>query len=210
MAATGGGAFEYLAKPFEMAHMVDIIRRAEKDLISDDDEIEPDGRPPETEMIGSSPRMMEIYKTISRVAPTDATVLIEGETGTGKELIARMIHVNSARASASLRAGRLRFARAIPARERTLRHAEGSLHRRRRDRIGVFEAANGGTVFLDEIGDIDLDFQLKLLRFLQERRSARSARAAAQGGRARHRRHQQRCAEAGRRGQVPRGPLVPA
>src|SRR5579871_764871 len=99
MAATQGGAFEYLAKPFEMAHMIDTIRRAEKSLIGggEDDEAAAIDDLTETEMIGSSPRMVEIYKTISKVAPTDATVLIEGETGTGKDLIARMIHRNSRR-----------------------------------------------------------------------------------------------------------------
>src|SRR5947209_18427269 len=81
MAATEGGAFEYLAKPFEMAQMIDTIKRAEKTLNAEapDDEAESIDDLPETEMIGSSPRMIEIYKTLSRVAPTDATVLIEGE-----------------------------------------------------------------------------------------------------------------------------------
>ena len=120
-------------------------------------------------MIGSSPGMVEIYKTASRVAPTDATVLIEGETGTGKELVARMIHRFSPRASqpfvpvdcASIAPSLL---------ESELFGAlKGSFTGADRDRIGVFEAANHGTVFLDEIGVIDLNFQLRLLRFLQER-----------------------------------------
>ncbi len=131
MAATEGGAFEYLAKPFEMAHMVDTIRRAEKSLgEQDEDEAASIDDLPDTEMIGSSPRMIEIYKTLSKVAPTDATVLIEGETGTGKELIARMIHANSKRAHAAICAGGLRRHRAIAARERIVRNAQGRLYRR--------------------------------------------------------------------------------
>src|SRR5215475_1390732 len=75
MAATQGGAFEYLAKPFEMAQMVETIKRAEQSFQPpEDEEVDPIDDLPETEMIGSSPRMIEIYKTISRVAPTDATV----------------------------------------------------------------------------------------------------------------------------------------
>ncbi len=170
MAATEGGAFEYLAKPFEMTEMVATIKRAEQSLNpADDDEVGSIDDLPETEMIGSSPKMVEIYKTISRVAPTDATVLIEGETGTGKELIARMLHRNSRRSQQPF----------VPvdcgAIAPSLLEAElfgtlkGAYTGADRDRAGVFEAANGGTVFLDEIGDIEHGFQLKLLRFLQER-----------------------------------------
>jgi DNA-binding NtrC family response regulator len=170
MAATEGGAFEYLAKPFEMAHMIDTIKRAEKSLLGEEgDETAAIDDLPETEMIGSSPRMIDIYKTVSKVAPTDATVLIEGETGTGKELIARMIHRNSRRASqpfAPVDCGAIAPSLLESELFGTLKGAYTGADR---DRMGVFEAAAGGTVFLDEIGDIDLGFQLKLLRFLQER-----------------------------------------
>jgi len=170
MAATEGGAFEYLAKPFEMAHMVDTIRRAEKSLgVQDEDEAASIDDLPDTEMIGSSPRMIEIYKTLSKVAPTDATVLIEGETGTGKELIARMIHANSKRAQhpfVPVDCGAIAPSLLESELFGTLKGAYTGADR---DRMGVFEAGNNGTVFLDEIGDIDLGFQLKLLRFLQER-----------------------------------------
>jgi DNA-binding NtrC family response regulator len=170
MAATEGGAFEYLAKPFEMAQMVDTIRRAEKSLAGpEEDEAEAIDDLPDTEMIGSSARMVEIYKTISRVAPTDATVLIEGETGTGKELIAQMIHRNSRRAQQAfvpVDCGSIAPSLLESELFGTLRGAYTGADR---DRMGVFEAAHNGTVFLDEIGDIELGFQLKLLRFLQER-----------------------------------------
>lgn len=168
MAATQGGAYDYLAKPFEFDDLLKILRRAEGAAAVDDEELEPE-EPLPTEMIGSSPKMVEIYKTISRVAPTEALVLIEGETGTGKELIAHMIHANSPRAGmpfipvdcASLAPSLI---------ESELFGAmRGAYTGADRDRTGVFEAANGGTVFLDEIGEIDLNFQLKLLRFLQEK-----------------------------------------
>ncbi len=171
MAATRGGAFEYLAKPFELDELLHSIQKAETEILgaaftdrnTDIDDL------PETEMIGSSTRMIEIYKTLSQVAPTDATVLITGETGTGKELIARLIHNNSKRLIGPF----------VPvdcgAIAPSLLEAElfgalkGSYTGADRDRTGVFESAHRGTVFLDEIGEIDGGFQLKLLRFLQER-----------------------------------------
>jgi DNA-binding NtrC family response regulator len=170
MAATEGGAFEYLAKPFEMAQMVDTIRRAEKSLgVQDEDEAASIDDLPDTEMIGSSPRMIEIYKTLSKVAPTDATVLIEGETGTGKELIARMIHANSKRATQPFVPVDCGAIAPSLLESELFGTLKGAYTGADRDRMGVFEAGNNGTVFLDEIGDIDLGFQLKLLRFLQER-----------------------------------------
>ncbi len=170
MAATEGGAFEYLAKPFEMAQMVDTIRRAEKSLgAQENDEAASIDDLPDTEMIGSSPRMIEIYKTLSKVAPTDATVLIEGETGTGKELIARMIHANSKRAQQPFVPVDCGAIAPSLLESELFGTLKGAYTGADRDRMGVFEAAHNGTVFLDEIGDIDLGFQLKLLRFLQER-----------------------------------------
>jgi DNA-binding NtrC family response regulator len=170
MRATQEGAFDYIAKPFELDRLLETIKRAESrnTQVEDDEEIEVEDLP-ETEMIASSPKMVEIYKTISQVAPKDTTVLIEGETGTGKELIARMIHRYSTRAEQPF----------IPvdcgAIAPTLIESElfgavrGAFTGSDRDRIGVFEAAHRGTVFLDEIGEVDQSFQLKLLRFLQER-----------------------------------------
>jgi len=154
-----------------MDDLLDIVRRAApnpEDAEPEDDEFESE-EPLNTGMIGSSPSMIEIYKTISRVAPTDALVLIEGETGTGKELIAQEIHKNSPR-----------FARPfVPVDCASLAPSlieselfgamKGAYTGSHQDRVGVFEAASGGTVFLDEVGEVDLNFQLKLLRFLQEK-----------------------------------------
>jgi len=168
MAATRNGAFDYLAKPFELDTLLQTVKRAIESRESDDEEVEPEELP-ETEMIGSSAAMVDLYKTVSRVAPTDATIVILGETGTGKELIARMIHRFSSR---SIHPFVPVDCGAIPA---ALLESElfgamrGAFTGAERDRIGVFEAATRGTVFLDEIGDIDGAFQIKLLRFLQER-----------------------------------------
>jgi DNA-binding NtrC family response regulator len=168
MAATRGGAFDYIAKPFELDRILETVKRAEAARGEQEGEVEPEELP-ETEMIGSSPAMIEIYKTACRVATTDATVLVEGETGTGKELVARMIHRFSPRAAMPF----------IPVDcgsiAPTLLESElfgvlkGAYTGADRDRAGLFEAAHRGTIFLDEIGDIELNFQLKLLRFLQER-----------------------------------------
>lgn len=169
MAATRGGAFDYLAKPFELDELLSVLKRAEGAARDDqDEEIEPE-EPLATEMIGSSAPMVEIYKTISRVAPTDALVLIEGETGTGKELIAHMIHANSPRATAPFLPVDCASLAPSLIESELFGAIRGAYTGADRDRIGVFESANGGTVFLDEIGEIDLNFQQKLLRFLQEK-----------------------------------------
>jgi DNA-binding NtrC family response regulator len=170
MKATRGGAFDYIAKPFELDRMLDTVKRAEAvaSEVDDEKESEIDDLPP-SEMIGSSPRMVEIYKTISLVAPTNATVLIEGETGTGKEMIARMIHNNSTRANQPFVPVDCVSIAPTLIESELFGALKGAYTGADRDRMGVFEAANNGTVFLDEIGDLELGFQLSLLRFLQEK-----------------------------------------
>jgi DNA-binding NtrC family response regulator len=170
MSATQHGAFDYIAKPFELDAMLATIRRAEATLAGGvEEEYEDIDDLPESEMIGSSPKMIEIYKVVSRVAPTDATVLIEGETGTGKELIARMIHRNSARAKETFVPVDCGSIAPSLLESELFGAMKGAYTGSDKDRVGLFEAAHHGTVFLDEIGDIELGFQLKLLRFLQER-----------------------------------------
>jgi len=110
---------------------------------------------------------VEIYKIVARVAPTDATVIIEGETGTGKELVARMIWRNSRRANQTLQIVDCGSITPSLLESELFGAMRGAFTGADRDRVGVFEAANRGTVFLDEIGDIDLNFQLALLRFLE-------------------------------------------
>jgi DNA-binding NtrC family response regulator len=168
MAATRGGAFDYIAKPFDLDVMIDAVERAVAIRDNEEAEAQPDDLP-ETEMIGVSPAMVEIYKTISHVAPTDATVVIEGETGTGKEMVARMIHRFSSRANQPFVAVDCASIAPSLLESELFGSMRGAFTGADRDRAGVFEAANRGTVFLDEIGDIEPSFQVKLLRFLQER-----------------------------------------
>lgn len=169
MEATRGGAFEYLSKPFSIDRLLETVRSAFQ--AAEEQPAAPATLSAEGEglLVGRSPGMVEVYKFISRVTATDVTVLLCGETGTGKELVARLIHQNGPRAQT-------RFVvvdcAALPA---TLLESElfgavrGAYTGADRDRPGLLEAAVGGTVFLDEIGEIEPAFQLRLLRFLQEK-----------------------------------------
>jgi len=170
MQATRDGAFDYIAKPFDLDRLLEIVKRAEASLkpAEEDDESLVEDLP-ETEMIGSSQAMVLLYQLVAKVAPTDATVLIEGETGTGKEMVARMIHSHSPRtAHPYLPVDCAAIAPSLLESE-LFGAMKGAYTGADRDRTGVFEAAHKGTVFLDEIGEIDHGFQLRLLRFLQER-----------------------------------------
>jgi DNA-binding NtrC family response regulator len=168
MEATRQGAFDYLAKPFDLSRLLAVVRRAEQSLAAQPQNRNSEPLPP-TEMVGFSSQMVEIYKTVSRVAPTDAPVLIEGESGTGKELVARLIHKNSKRAAGPfLPVDCGSIAPALMESE-LFGSVRGAFTGAERDRAGLLEAASGGTVFLDEIAEVDGAFQLKLLRFLQEK-----------------------------------------
>ena len=172
MKATQGGMFEYLPKPFELDDLLDVVQRAEAALDghSGDDDREAEVEDlPDSEIVACSAQMVSVYKTIAKVAPTDATVLIQGETGTGKELIARMIHRNSQRAAFPFAAVDCGSIAPSLLESELFGATKGAYTGADRDRVGILEAAHKGTVFLDEIGDIDAGFQLKLLRFLQER-----------------------------------------
>jgi DNA-binding NtrC family response regulator len=168
MAATRNGSFDYLAKPFELDTLLEAVKRAIAARTPDGDAVEPEDLP-ESEMIGSSSGMVEIYKIVAQVAPTDATVVILGETGTGKELVARMIHRNSDRSQYPFVPVDCNAIAPTLVESELFGVMRGAFTGADRDRVGVFEAASRGTVFLDEIGDIDGAFQVKLLRFLQER-----------------------------------------
>jgi len=169
MEATKRGAFDYIAKPFDLDRMLEVIKRAEETIAASDDEETDIDDLPASEMIGSSAPMIEVYKKVSKAAPTDTTVLIEGETGTGKEMVARMIHNLSKRSQQPFVAVDCAAITGSLLESELFGAMRGAYTGADRDRIGAFEAAHNGTVFLDEIGEIDEGFQLRLLRFLQEK-----------------------------------------
>lgn len=166
------GAFDYLTKPVNFAELkIQLERAIENRRRTEELEAYRTQESAElaSEIIGSSPPMQKLYKLIGQVAPTDSTVLICGESGTGKELVAGAIHVHS------LRAGRRLVKVNCASIPETLLEAELFGHERgaftgaSQRRIGKFEFADGGTVFLDEIGELTPSTQAKLLRVLQDR-----------------------------------------
>jgi DNA-binding NtrC family response regulator len=167
--AETGGAFEYLVKPFELRDLLAVVERAATALASTPAEPEAVSGPPFSGIVGTSAAMVEVYKKIARCARSDETVLITGETGSGKELVARAIHRHSARGikpfvavDAVAITGSLWESEVFGA-------VRGAFTGADRDRPGVVEVARGGTVFFDEISEVPLDLQAKLLRFLQEK-----------------------------------------
>ena len=121
------------------------------------------------EIIGRSPSMLSVIETIRRVAPTNATVLIQGEPGTGKELVAQALHFASARRHCPLRSFNIGAIQPTLIESELFGHVKGAFTGADKDRKGHFDAADGGTLFLDEIGDAPLDVQVRLLRALEER-----------------------------------------
>ncbi|MFN3323714.1 MAG: sigma-54-dependent transcriptional regulator [Bryobacteraceae bacterium] len=162
------GAFEYLAKPFGMDELLQVIERAMAAATAEaPEEAEPEE--PFGGMVGFAPPMVEVYKKIARYARSDETVLILGETGTGKELAARAVHDHSARAARPFVAVDSGAVAATLWESEIFGSLRGAFTGADRDRPGVVEAARGGTVFFDEVGEIPLEFQAKLLRLLEQR-----------------------------------------
>jgi len=166
------GAFDYITKPFDLDEVNLLVKKAieVRRLSQEVTALRAEVREKyEGGLVGNTPAMQEIYKTIGRVAESDATVLIHGESGTGKELVARAIHYHSKRAGKPFVAVN---SAAIPSElleSELFGHEKGAFTGAIGRKIGKFEAAAGGTVFLDEIGDMSLPLQGKLLRVLQER-----------------------------------------
>lgn len=168
--ATRWGAFDYVPKPFEVDELLDLTAKALESsrLMSDPVEMG-ESISSRTAIVGNSRVMQSIYKEIGRVAATSVTVLIRGDTGTGKELIARAIYQHSDRANAPFIAINCAAIPEALLESELFGHERGSFTGADARRIGRFEQANGGTIFLDEIGDMNANLQAKLLRVLQEK-----------------------------------------
>ena len=166
VAAFQGGAFEYLAKPFDIDKAVELIRRALEESLR---ETSVESGPAETpEILGQAPAMQEVFRAIGRLSQSNVTVLITGESGSGKELVARALHKHSPRATQPFIA--LNTA-AIPKdllESELFGHERGAFTGAQTSRRGRFEQAEGGTLFLDEIGDMPFDLQTRLLRVLSD------------------------------------------
>ena len=168
------GAYDYISKPPDLNRLLVTIRNAfEKSNLVTETKILKKKVSKKYEMIGESGSIKKIHEMISRVAPTDARVLITGENGTGKELVAHAIHENSQRSSAPLIEVNCA---AIPSElieSELFGHEKGAFTSAIRQKKGNFELADGGTLFLDEIGDMSLSAQAKVLRALQESKITR-------------------------------------
>jgi len=173
LAAVERGAFDYHLKPVNLDDLKVVLRRAAY-LRQLERESEEQARQREdsirfTDILGSTPKMREIFGVIQRVAKTDATVLCEGESGTGKELVARAVHQHSPRKSGPFVAINCGAIPETLLESELFGHERGSFTGAHAQRKGKIEMATGGTLFLDEITEMSLPLQVKLLRFLQQR-----------------------------------------
>ncbi len=168
------GAFDYISKPPDLNRLLNTVRNAldRKELVVENTRLKKKvGK--NYEMVGDSPEITRIKEIIEKVAPTDARVLITGPNGTGKELVAHWIHQKSQRSGGPMIEVNCA---AIPSElieSELFGHVKGAFTSAVKDRAGKFEAANGGTIFLDEIGDMSLSAQAKVLRALQENKISR-------------------------------------
>ncbi|MFK5986294.1 MAG: sigma-54 dependent transcriptional regulator [Pseudomonadota bacterium] len=167
------GADDYIHKPIDLTELDNAVNRALLSHYGTEDDIEIDSQAftesPLNTMVGSSSAMRDIFKTIGRVAQSPATVLITGESGTGKELVARAIHLSSERASGPFIAINCAALVETLLESDMFGHEKGSFTGAVNKQMGKFALANNGTIFLDEVGELSLSMQAKLLRVLQEK-----------------------------------------
>ena len=176
--AVKDGAVEYLGKPLLIDDLLNLVRRLEKRRQGRQgggiaaEEPEPEGFEGTT-IIGRSPKMLDVYRMIARVAPTDATVLLVGPSGSGKERVARAIHAHSQRAAKAFTAINCGALAESVLESELFGHEKGAFTGAEAARRGLFEGSSGGTIFLDEISETTPGLQVKLLRVLQERQIRR-------------------------------------
>ncbi len=166
VSAFQGGAFEYMPKPFDLSKAVELIRRAVEE--SQREEVREELTVDTPEMLGQAPAMQDVFRAIGRLSQSNVTVMITGESGSGKELVARALHKHSPRANGPFVA--INTA-AIPKdllESELFGHERGAFTGAQTMRRGRFEQADGGTLFLDEIGDMPFDLQTRLLRVLSD------------------------------------------
>jgi two-component system nitrogen regulation response regulator GlnG len=166
VSAFQGGAFEYLPKPFDVPKAVELIRRAVEE--SQREEVAEESSAQTPEMLGQAPAMQDVFRAIGRLSQSNVTVMITGESGSGKELVARALHKHSIRSGGPFVA--INTA-AIPKdllESELFGHERGAFTGAQTMRRGRFEQADGGTLFLDEIGDMPFDLQTRLLRVLSD------------------------------------------
>ncbi|MFY8221555.1 MAG: sigma-54-dependent transcriptional regulator [Pirellulales bacterium] len=171
VAAMQQGAFTYLQKPLDLGQLRAAVDKASEGVRLKRQNLELNRRLDEKfgfeGVVGSSPQMLALIERLKRIAPTDATVLIQGETGTGKELVAQAIHQNSPRKAKPFVALNCAALSENILESELFGHVRGAFTDASSDRMGKFEYAHGGTLFLDEVGDMPLATQIKLLRVLE-------------------------------------------
>ncbi len=170
VSAFQGGAFEYLPKPFDLPRAVDLIRRAVDESLRE--EVRDAAAAEMPEMLGQAPAMQDVFRAIGRLSQSNVTVLITGESGSGKELVARALHKHSPRGDAGTKGPFIAINTAAIPRDllesELFGHERGAFTGAQTMRRGRFEQADGGTLFLDEIGDMPLELQTRLLRVLSD------------------------------------------
>ena len=170
VSAFQGGAFEYLPKPFDLTRAVELIRRAVDESLRE--AVRDLGQAEMPEMLGQAPAMQDVFRAIGRLSQSNVTVLITGESGSGKELVARALHKHSPRGDAGSNGPFIAInTAAIPKdllESELFGHERGAFTGAQTMRRGRFEQADGGTLFLDEIGDMPFDLQTRLLRVLSD------------------------------------------
>jgi len=168
------GALDYLPKPFTPDELRAIVRQAvaEREIRSQNRRLQQKikkGTPLSHQLIGNSPKLKRVISMIQKVAPTDSTVLVHGESGTGKELVARAVHANSRRSKAVFFAVDCGTLSSNLLESELFGYMKGAFTGADKDKEGIFKLADGGTIFLDEISNISLEVQGKLLRFIETR-----------------------------------------